>query len=41
MGIELDDEDEDTDAAPKKKKKKKRQVESPVTQVLFSTFIVQ
>jgi len=41
MGIELDDEDEDEDAAPKKKKKKKRQVESPVTQVLFSTFIVQ
>ncbi|WP_343628051.1 flagellar basal body-associated FliL family protein [Roseateles sp.] len=41
MGIELDDEDEDEDAAPKKKKKKKRPVESPVTQVLFSTFIVQ
>lgn len=41
MGIELDDEDEDADAAPKKKKKKKRPVESPVTQVLFSTFIVQ
>lgn len=41
MGIELDDEDEDEDAAPKKKKRKKRQVESPVTQVLFSTFIVQ
>lgn len=41
MGIELDDEDEDEDATPKKKKKKKRQVESPVTQVLFSTFIVQ
>jgi flagellar protein FliL len=41
MGIELDDEEEDEDAAPKKKKKKKRQVESPVTQVLFSTFIVQ
>ncbi|OWQ91274.1 flagellar basal body rod protein [Roseateles aquatilis] len=41
MGIELDDEDEDEDAAPKKKKKKKRAVESPVTQVLFSTFIVQ
>ena len=41
MGIELDDEEEDEDAAPKKKKKKKRPVESPVTQVLFSTFIVQ
>ncbi|WP_423601181.1 flagellar basal body-associated FliL family protein [Roseateles sp. MS654] len=41
MGIELDDEDEEDDAAPKKKKRKKRQVESPVTQVLFSTFIVQ
>lgn len=41
MGIELDDEDEEADTAPKKKKKKKRPVESPVTQVLFSTFIVQ
>ena len=41
MGIELDDEDEDEGAATKKKKKKKRAVESPVTQVLFSTFIVQ
>jgi flagellar FliL protein len=41
MGIELDDEEEDEEAAPKKKKKKKRAVESPVTQVLFSTFIVQ
>lgn len=40
MGIELDDEDEDADA-PKKKKKKKKHVESPVTNVLFSTFIVQ
>ncbi|MET0517947.1 MAG: flagellar basal body-associated FliL family protein [Burkholderiaceae bacterium] len=42
LGIELDD-DEDAAAAdaPPKKKKKKRQVESPVTQVLFSTFIVQ
>jgi flagellar FliL protein len=40
LGIELDDEDEDEDA-PKKKKKKRRQVESPVTEVLFSTFIVQ
>lgn len=44
MGIELDDEDEDETAAdaPKKKKKKRRvQVESPVTQVHFSNFIVQ
>lgn len=44
MGIELDDEDEEDPPAdaPKKKKKKKRVVvESPVTQVLFSTFIVQ
>jgi len=44
MGIEMDDEDEDKPAAdekPKKKKKKKPQVESPITQVLFSTFIVQ
>ena len=47
MGIELDDEDEDeataaaSDAPKKKKKKKKRAVESPVTNVLFSTFIVQ
>lgn len=41
MGIELDDEDEDEGASSKKKKKKKRPVESPVTQVLFSTFIVQ
>ena len=41
MGIELDDEDDEDADAPKKKKKKKRAVESPVTQVLFSTFIVQ
>lgn len=44
MGIELDDEDEEaaaTDAPKKKKKKKKAAVESPVTQVLFSNFIVQ
>lgn len=45
MGIELDDEDDEDSAAadaPKKKKKKKRRaVESPVTNVLFSTFIVQ
>ncbi|KQV59980.1 flagellar basal body rod protein [Pelomonas sp. Root1217] len=42
MGIELDEEDEPGSAdAPKKKKKKKAHVESPVTQVLFSNFIVQ
>ena len=42
MGIELDEEDEEASAdAPKKKKKKKAAVESPVTQVLFSNFIVQ
>ena len=40
MGIELDDEDDGAASAPKKKKKKKA-VESPVTQVLFSNFIVQ
>ena len=42
MGIELDDEEEEApDTAKKKKKKKKVAVESPVTQVLFSNFIVQ
>ena len=43
MGIELDDDDEDAHAtdAPKKKKKKKARVESPISQVLFSNFIVQ
>lgn len=45
MGIELDNEDEEeapaADAPKKKKKKKKRAVESPITTVLFSTFIVQ
>jgi len=44
MGIELDDEDEEepaADAPKKKKKKKKAHVESPITQVLFSNFIVQ
>ncbi|MDL5033587.1 flagellar basal body-associated FliL family protein [Pelomonas sp. APW6] len=42
MGIELDEEeDEEAAATTKKKKKKKKAVESPVTQVLFSTFIVQ
>jgi flagellar FliL protein len=41
MGIELDEEDahEATDAP--KKKKKKAHVESPISQVLFSNFIVQ
>ena len=46
MGIELDDEDTDEASTadtvkPKKKKKKKQAVENPVTNVLFSTFIVQ
>ena len=42
MGIELDDDDDHAAAdAPKKKKKNKAAVESPVTQVLFSNFIVQ
>jgi flagellar FliL protein len=44
MGIELDDEDEEeppADAPKKKKKKKKAHVESPISQVLFSNFIVQ
>jgi flagellar FliL protein len=42
MGIELDNDEEDVAGdAPKKKKKKKHNVESPVSQVLFSTFIVQ
>jgi len=43
MGIELDpDEEEDTAGGKAKpKKKKKAKVDSPVTQVLFSTFIVQ
>lgn len=41
MGIELEAEDEDSGDAPQKKKKKKRAVQSPVTQVLFSSFIVQ
>ncbi|MBV8468503.1 MAG: flagellar basal body-associated FliL family protein [Burkholderiaceae bacterium] len=44
MGIELDDEDDSgasTDDQPKKKKKKKAAVESPITHVLFSNFIVQ
>ncbi|MCX2863823.1 flagellar basal body-associated FliL family protein [Paucibacter sp. PLA-PC-4] len=39
MGIEIDDEDdEDT---TKKKRKKKRNVVSPISNVLFSSFIVQ
>lgn len=43
MGIELEDEEEEppADAPKKKKKKKKAAVESPITQVLFSNFIVQ
>lgn len=44
MGIELDDEEDEEDPPPegkKKKKKKRAQVSSPVTNVLFSTFIVQ
>ena len=41
MGIEIEDEEEDTGDKPKKKKKKKAAVENPVTQVLFSNFIVQ
>ena len=42
MGIELDDDDEHEAAdAPKKKKKKKAHVENPISQVLFSNFIVQ
>lgn len=42
MGIELDaEEEEDAGSAPKKKKKKKAHVESPISQVLFSNFIVQ
>ncbi|MFG6429273.1 flagellar basal body-associated FliL family protein [Roseateles sp. LYH14W] len=42
MGIELEDEEEEPPAdAPKKKKKKKVAVESPISEVLFSNFIVQ
>jgi flagellar protein FliL len=44
MGIEIEEEDEEdpaADAPKKKKKKKKAAVESPITQVLFSNFIVQ
>ena len=45
MGIELDDEGTDeastADTVKPKKKKKKQAVENPVTNVLFSTFIVQ
>lgn len=41
MGIELDDEEDEDEGAPKKKKKKKRSVASPVTNVHFSTYIVQ
>lgn len=41
MGIELDDEDEPADGTSKKKKRRRVQMESPITEVLFSTFIVQ
>lgn len=43
LGIELDEDDdhEDEDAPKKKKKKKKAAVQSPVTAVHFSNFIVQ
>ena len=42
MGIELDEEEEEAADAPKKKKKKKKaHVENPISQVLFSNFIVQ
>jgi flagellar FliL protein len=48
MGIEIDDPEEDAppkaaegEAPVKKKKKKKRPVYNPVTNVLFSTFIIQ
>jgi flagellar protein FliL len=44
MGIEIEEEEEEdpaADAPKKKKKKKKAAVESPITQVLFSNFIVQ
>jgi flagellar FliL protein len=39
LGIELEEEDAESDNP--KKKKKKAKVENPVTQVLFSNFIVQ
>ncbi|PTT83072.1 flagellar basal body rod protein [Pelomonas sp. HMWF004] len=41
MGIEIDDEEAHGDEPPKKKKKKKSTVENPISQVLFSNFIVQ
>ncbi|RZL31224.1 MAG: flagellar basal body rod protein [Rubrivivax sp.] len=44
MGIEIDDDEDehaDADAPKKKKKKKKAHVENPISQVLFSNFIVQ
>jgi len=45
MGIEIDDESEDEDEAkskkPSKKKKKRRPVHNPVTNVHFSSFIIQ
>lgn len=43
VGIEIEDEEEDeaTDAPKKKKKKRRAPVYNPVTNVLFSSFIVQ
>ncbi len=44
LGIELDDDEapaDDHDDTPKKKKKKKAKVESPISAVHFSNFIVQ
>ncbi|MEO6277096.1 flagellar basal body-associated FliL family protein [Roseateles sp.] len=41
MGIEVDEEEAPAADAPKKKKKKKAAVENPISQVLFSNFIVQ
>lgn len=41
MGIEIEDEDEEEDPAKKKKKKRRAPVFNPVTNVLFSSFIVQ
>jgi flagellar FliL protein len=43
VGIEIEDEDEEeaTDAPKKKKKKRRAPVYNPVTNVLFSSFIVQ
>jgi flagellar protein FliL len=41
MGIELDEEDATEHGDAPKKKKKKAHVENPISQVLFSNFIVQ